>query len=100
MVDQKSATKVEGRGEGQDCEHHRGVLQYHTIQACSCPYSVIRSANAMTINPREEVHSLHTTVIGIAGALGKMNLTSSNFPRLRQDSARDTLEEVELSQFL
>lgn len=33
------------------------------------------------------------TVIGMLGALGKMNLTSSNFPRLRHVSASDTLVE-------
>jgi hypothetical protein len=39
MAHEKSAIKLEGRGEGEGCEHHRGVLQYHTIQAYSCPYS-------------------------------------------------------------
>lgn len=36
---------------------------------------------------------IHTTVMGILGAFGKMNLTSSNLPRLRQDSASETLME-------
>lgn len=35
---------------------------------------------------------VHTIVIGMFGALGKMNLTSSNLPRRRHVSASDTLE--------
>lgn len=34
---------------------------------------------------------MRTTVIGIAGALGKMKATSSNLPRRRQFCARDIL---------
>lgn len=39
----------------------------------------------------------HTTVIGIMGALGKTNLTSSNLLRRRQFWARPTLDVVEQS---
>lgn len=35
--------------------------------------------------------AIRTTVIGIVGAFGKTNLTSSNLPRLRQFSARPIL---------
>jgi hypothetical protein len=40
---------------------------------------------------RGVLHQQHTTVMGMFGALGKTNLTSSNFPRRRQVSASDTL---------
>lgn len=35
---------------------------------------------------------MHTTVMGMDGALGKMNLISSNLPRRRQFSASPTLD--------
>src|SRR5437660_1466393 len=40
---------------------------------------------------RHEELGSHTTVIGIVGALGNMNLTSSNFPLRRQFSANPIL---------
>ncbi len=41
--------------------------------------------------PASFVALVRTTVMGMLGALGKTNLTSSNFPRRRQLSASDTL---------
>lgn len=78
------------KGKGQGCKHRPGVLRYRTIQACSFQSSGLQCQRRRCFLAPSTL-LVRTIVIGMLGALGKMNLTSSNFPRRRQVSARDTL---------
>jgi hypothetical protein len=61
------------------------VLQYRTILAF--PSQSSAGYQSCVLSRRT---AAHTTVIGIVGAFGNMNLTSSNFDLRRQFSARET----------
>ena len=65
----------------------RGALRYRTIPAWAC-----RSSAFCVSRKLLSCHWNGPTIeIGICGALGNMNLTSSNLPRLLQFSANDIL---------
>lgn len=63
------------------------ILQYHTNLAYAFQNSI---HNVSLLHPRlNRVLEEHTTEIGIGGAFGNINLTSSNFCLLLQFSAND-----------
>jgi hypothetical protein len=77
----QTATRLRSPGCGRWID--RVVLQYHTIQAFGNPYSNL----TISWNLLEVRATGLTSVIGITGAFGNMNLTSGNLFRRRQFSA-------------
>lgn len=71
------------------CEKTNGIARSYNIIPTWHRHAEVLSPISILFKA-EGVQPRRTTVIGIDGALGKMNLTSSNLDRRRQFSARDT----------
>jgi hypothetical protein len=72
-------------------------MSYHP--GIDTPKFCTRERNQQTVKKTYILESYHTTEIGMLGAFGKTNLTSSNFPLRRQFSAKPTLQQTEPYQF-